>query len=357
MIDFRYHLVSLVSVFLALAVGIVLGAGPLKDPISEGLSQSVQSLRQDRDALGDQLKTAQASIRNRDTFIGEMEGQFVANQLGGRSVVLVTLPGADADAVRPLTQALLAAGARVTGRIDVQEAWADPATRASRDAAITALRPTTSTPSTSTATPAPSASASANRTVTPSGAPTPSVTGTPSAGTPGTASDVAAAQLLARALVTSEVSGERSDEASKQVLDGLVRAGLVDVNGELTGRATQAVVLVPGVATAVQGAAPTPSATPVVDRSPTWVSLAAVLDADSIGAVAVGPQSSATAGGVIAALRGQPLAAGVSTVDTGGTPMGDITAVLALREQQLGGAGNYGYGDGATAKLPAPGSG
>ena len=31
MIDFRYHLVSLISVFLALAVGIALGAGPLKE--------------------------------------------------------------------------------------------------------------------------------------------------------------------------------------------------------------------------------------------------------------------------------------------------------------------------------------
>ena len=31
MIDFRYHLVSLISVFLALAVGIVLGAGPLRE--------------------------------------------------------------------------------------------------------------------------------------------------------------------------------------------------------------------------------------------------------------------------------------------------------------------------------------
>ena len=29
-IDFRYHLVSVVSIFLALAVGIVLGAGPLQ---------------------------------------------------------------------------------------------------------------------------------------------------------------------------------------------------------------------------------------------------------------------------------------------------------------------------------------
>ena len=30
MIDFRYHIVSIVSIFMALAVGIVLGAGPLE---------------------------------------------------------------------------------------------------------------------------------------------------------------------------------------------------------------------------------------------------------------------------------------------------------------------------------------
>ena len=34
-IDFRYHLVSIVAVFLALAVGIVLGAGPLNESISD----------------------------------------------------------------------------------------------------------------------------------------------------------------------------------------------------------------------------------------------------------------------------------------------------------------------------------
>jgi hypothetical protein len=33
--------------------------------------------------------------------------------------------------------------------------------------------------------------------------------------------------------------------------------------------------------------------------------------------------------------------------------MGDITAVFALREQQLGKAGQYGFGQGATAPLPA----
>ena len=44
MIDFRYHVVSLVSVFLALAVGIVLGAGPLNEGISTGITDQVQQL-------------------------------------------------------------------------------------------------------------------------------------------------------------------------------------------------------------------------------------------------------------------------------------------------------------------------
>jgi Copper transport outer membrane protein, MctB len=337
MIDFRYHLVSLVSVFLALAVGIVLGAGPLKDPISEGLSQSVQQLRQDRDALGDQLKTAQAGSRNRDTFIGEVQGQLVANQLSGRSVVLVTLPGADADAVRPLTAALTDAGARMTGRIDLRDAWADPASRSARDTAIANLRSIAG------------GGAGSSRSPSPSPSPSPSASGIT-----GSAADTAAAQVLARALVTTDSSpAQRPDETSRTLLEGLGRAGLLDVNGETPGRATEAVLLVPGVATALEGAVPTPSPSPSPDGTPAWVALASVLDADSAGAVVVGPASSATAGGVLAAVRAQqPLATTVSTVDTGGTPMGDVTTVLALREQQLGSAGSYGFGAGAKAILP-----
>ena len=38
MIDFRYHLVSIISIFMALAVGIVLGAGPLQGQIGDTLN-------------------------------------------------------------------------------------------------------------------------------------------------------------------------------------------------------------------------------------------------------------------------------------------------------------------------------
>ena len=50
MIDFRYHLVSLISVFLALAVGVVLGAGPLQNSLGTALNDQVTSLRENRKA-------------------------------------------------------------------------------------------------------------------------------------------------------------------------------------------------------------------------------------------------------------------------------------------------------------------
>lgn len=364
MIDFRYHLVSLVSVFLALAVGIVLGAGPLKEPIATGLTQSVDSLRQDLDEKGKQLGTAQAGISNRDTFVTQVTPGLVADQLGGRSVVLVTLPGADGDGVRPLTSTLTAAGAKVTGRIDIQDAWADPSNRAARDKAVAALAGVAGTGTTALV---PSASRSAGAgSPAPSAGSSPRSSGTPAATTgpggtsPGgdPAGDAAAAALLARAVLTTDLgASERTDDVERSLLDGLSKAGLIDVNGDIPGRATQAVVLAPGVAQAVQGQ-PAPATSTGPDLTPTWLTLARELDTSSTGAVVVGPASAAAAGGVLAAVRAQSqLAGSLSTVDTGGTPMGDVTTVFALREQQLGGAGNYGFADGAKAPLPTRAAG
>ena len=70
MVDFRYHLVSLVSVFLALAVGIILGAGPLQNAIGDTLSNRVEALRASRDdarekfdAANDELKSSNAALK------------------------------------------------------------------------------------------------------------------------------------------------------------------------------------------------------------------------------------------------------------------------------------------------------
>ena len=69
MIDFRYHLVSLISVFLALAVGIALGAGPLEETIGNTLTGQVDQLRSERDQLRSDLDDAASDLAASDAFI------------------------------------------------------------------------------------------------------------------------------------------------------------------------------------------------------------------------------------------------------------------------------------------------
>ena len=68
MIDFRYHLVSLASVLIALAIGIVLGAGPLKEGISESLNSQVVQLRKEKTDLRTDLDDAQKSLSVHSDF-------------------------------------------------------------------------------------------------------------------------------------------------------------------------------------------------------------------------------------------------------------------------------------------------
>ena len=65
MIDFRYHLVSLISVFLALAVGVVLGAGPLQSSLGNALNDQVASLREDRNATQGKLEQTETAVNDR----------------------------------------------------------------------------------------------------------------------------------------------------------------------------------------------------------------------------------------------------------------------------------------------------
>lgn len=311
MIDFRYHVVSLVSVFLALAVGIVLGSGPLRDPISGTL---VNTLTDANQTLRGDLSNERDQVQRRDGFIAAIGPAMTAEQLGGRTVVLVLMPGADTAPLKSLTTALQSAGATVTGRIQVRGAWTDPEQQTFRDQLATQLQ--SSLPTTAPAT--------------------------------GSSEQVLAA-LLARAAVTSElISAGSADSQGQTILESLKAGKLIDV-GTLSGRATLALVL---AAPVQDGATSTPS--PTLNAAlDSQVLLAEALDTGSAGTVAEGPASAAGTGGLLAAIRADDAAAGkVSTVDTGGTPMGDITTVLALRQQLTGKAGAYGFAGGADGPLP-----
>jgi len=124
-IDFRYHLVSIVAVFLALAIGIVLGATNLR-------GGTLDLLQSTNDSLKNQLTAAQAA---RDGYLSQSsaaeqylqsaEPTLLARQLKGESLVIVTEPGAQGSVVDGIKQAAALAGATVTGEVALQPKFND----------------------------------------------------------------------------------------------------------------------------------------------------------------------------------------------------------------------------------------
>ena len=133
MIDFRYHLVSIVSIFLALAVGIVLGAGPLKEDLGNTLTRELTQLRQDKTDLRADLTAAQRGIAARDTWAEAVAPAVVGGTLTGKTVAVVVAPGADGGVVKDTVATLTAAGAKVGSTITLSDAWVDPGKRTFRN--------------------------------------------------------------------------------------------------------------------------------------------------------------------------------------------------------------------------------
>jgi hypothetical protein len=78
-ISFRYHIVSIVSVFLALAVGVALGGGPLKGEVDNTLVSQVQTDRQAKLALQSQI----TALRSSNTFTDDFAKTVAPGLIGG----------------------------------------------------------------------------------------------------------------------------------------------------------------------------------------------------------------------------------------------------------------------------------
>jgi hypothetical protein len=323
MIDFRYHVVSLVSVFLALAIGIVLGAGSLRNQIGVTLQQQVQKVVEEKKQLHDQLSVSDTEVKQRDVYLAAVSAQLTSAALAGHSVVIVAVPGVPSADLDASVRAVDAAGGVVTTRILIDENWTAAGETSRRSQALTQL-------------------AAVDLLVLP------------------TAQNVQAelAGALGRALASNGATGGVAagaalTSAQLKVVDILKSQQLITVDGTLKVGAFGAIMLAPEVATA-STATPNPSASAgLAGQVGAWAQVAGALDAHNGGAVVLGPTSSAADGGLVAAIRAdKAMSLRVSTVDEGATPMGEITAVLALRQQFLGQSGAYGYGSGASGPMP-----
>jgi len=122
MLNFRYHALSLVAVFLSLVIGLLLGVAIGDKGLVSSAEQDVRaSLRDDvREAQG-QRDDARAQLQERQQFEADAYPALVGGRLAGRRIALIEL-GGPSDRMWNLTKdALQGTGARLTSVSVIRE--------------------------------------------------------------------------------------------------------------------------------------------------------------------------------------------------------------------------------------------
>ncbi|MDX6415932.1 MAG: hypothetical protein QOG28_552 [Trebonia sp.] len=321
MIDFRYHLVSIVAVFLALAIGIVLGSTELQGSTIDGLRTLSNSLRSQLSAVSAQRDGLVQDANANDAFLQTAEPKLLSAMLTGKRIVLVTEPGAPSAITDGVEKAAGYAGATVTGTVALQPKFNDLSgtTRSSLSAINTEFATTDGTVL------APPADQQ-------------------------TVYQQEAAQLIGTA-VLNKTDGQLglTVPQAQTLLAAYAKSGYLTTSGTPWDRATLAVVVAPQ-------SAPSDGQNDPADQ--VLLALAAQLAGASTATLVAGPAaSSAASSSAISVLRGSSVSGSVSSVDNADTRLGQISTIWALANQQAGGKpSSYGI-SGASAvspSVPAP---
>jgi hypothetical protein len=110
MISFRYHVVTIVAVFVALAVGILMGTTLLDQGLVSDLQHRTTSLSNQLNQLTQQAKEAQDQAGLMRGFAAGVRPLLVGGRLTGSRVVLVTEEGVDPSDLSAVRQTLSGSG-------------------------------------------------------------------------------------------------------------------------------------------------------------------------------------------------------------------------------------------------------
>ncbi|TDP90470.1 copper transporter [Labedaea rhizosphaerae] len=308
MISLRYHVVSIGAVFLALAVGVVLGSTTLSGTLLSGLNDEKSQLGQQVSDLQDKNNGLNARLARADDFAKVVGPMALRGSLDKRTVVVISTDDArpaDRDAIKNLVKS---AGAMVTGEVQLTSAFSDPSRTDQLRGVVTRLLPTG--------------------------------VQLPTAGDPGTL----AGGLIGPLVLISKENNQpqASDDETSAAFAGLTDGGFVKVSEGF--RPAQLAVVLIGGAESGQGAG---------DRASTIARFATQVDRSGAGTVLAGTTHSADGTGPIGVVRADTAATSIlSTVDNVDSASGQIVTVLALREQLEGKSGRYGVAGNAQAVGP-----
>jgi hypothetical protein len=294
-ISFRYHVVSILAVLLALAAGVALGGGPLSD-IGRGGDDATERAEERSQELTRRLDEAGLTDSFQDEFAQALAAGAVSGSLSGRPVTIITMPGADEAVVSSLGDLVEAAGGSVSGTYAVQPTLISDSEKSLVDTLGSQLveRPEGKD--------------------IPASAPTYERMG----------------QLIGRAVATVTDAGGPEDTAAKDLLSSLRGAELLVREGGSGTRGSLVIV--------VLGDEPVSP-----DESDKIFSGLLIGLADKSDGVVFAATTRSGEDGLLAVLRDDvTFSANVSTADSTDTTAGRIAAVLALAADGRGTTGHYG---------------
>lgn len=306
MINFRYHVVSLTAVFLALAIGLVVGTAALNGPAADTLGDQVDALRKANTGLRERVTGLEDQANREEQFVNAAAPIMLDSKLANRRVLIVTLTSGRTH-LEGVTSKLTIAGARPVGTITLQDKFFQPeestallelASKAPASIPVTALPVNTDGVETSSA-------------------------------------------LIAAVLLDTKLTVSVNDV--NEVLTAYSKAGYIstEMPQPWTGPA-EAVVFVSGQ--------------PAVDRQAGTKNAAMATALTQFDKVSVAVLAGVIGGdgNLVSQVRDDAaLAKTISTIDNASTAQGQVTSALALWEQLVQNkVGHYGVGPKSTAMVP-----
>jgi hypothetical protein len=324
MINFRFHIISLVAVFLALALGIFLGSAVGEPAIVETLNDRIDDVREFASDLDEENNRLRADNAQLEAFIEQSAVYTVEDRLANVDVAVVAERGVDDNPIDAMVDLLVASGANAPMVV-----WVEPRWQLENDDDVATLADIIDSPST--------LAREVRR----------------------EAFDALALRLtrpVADAPADTPPTNETTvpttgNDAPPDLLQQLVEANFLSIDGiELVD-----VPVFPaarGRALVIDGPDGDIDDPQVFSQS---VSAFANAEAPTVAAEVTGSTdpNAPGRGATVAAVRGDDaLDAVVSTVDNLDVTQGRVTAVLAL--QQVETVGDYGDGRGASRSVPEP---
>lgn len=307
MISLRQHALSLAAVFLALAVGVVLGSGLLSDTLLSSLRDEKRDLHTQINGLNDQKNVLNEKLSAANSFDTQLAGRMLHDALGGKSVVVFRTPDAHDDDVAAVTKFIGQAGGAVTGTVSLTNEFVEANSAEKLQTVV-------------------------NSSILPAG----QQLSTKLVDQGSQAGDLMGIALL----INANPAVPPVEEAQRDtVLAALRDTGFITYQpAEHMGAANAALIVTGGSLPQDAG-----------NRGVSVARFAAAMAPHGSGTLLAGRDGSATGAAAVAVARADAaMNSAVSTVDDVDTAPGRITAVLGLHDLVNGGhAGQYGTGHGA----------